>query len=53
MKGKWFLRNRKRFYYSNDNNKAERDVLKPILGPLDPRMAVKVKLHNDGKKLFG
>ena len=36
------LRNRKRFYYSKDDNKTERRF-ENYLGPSDPRVAVKVK----------
>ena len=39
------LRNRKRFYYLNGDNKAEQGFLND-LGPLDPRVAVKVKIAN-------
>ena len=40
------MRNRKRFCYLNGDYRAERDVFKNGLGPLDPRGAVKVKKNN-------
>ena len=46
------MRNRKRFYYSNDKNKAERDVFKKGLGSSDPRVAVKDTLHPDHKLML-